>query len=732
LCSLLLSLVAASATGQVQVDLRLEKARYLAGEPIVVVIDVQNVGGEAVGYSSCDGDVRLAVAGAERRVRPNIFGCFSGMVSGGGCGGSAPLLPPGQRTTFKYLLTEYDLMPGQYELTAAGKAGVRWTYYPVSASSLPPPPPPQHKETDPVPGAQFARTLPLTIVASTQDALQAALAPLVSEADATDLVPRHRARAAIIESAAPFLDWLIARFAAEEQSDSSAIDALGRIATPGSRTHLRNLLTGSAESRRSAIVLALARNGHSDDAELFTTVLEDATGDQTSRRYAALGLGHIGGDQAVQSLEHALVTAPPELRPSIATALGNTRSRAATPVLIRMFGNNPARNEVCGALTTLTHRAWCDGTADDPAAVRRQWLRRWNESGPDASIFGPDNCPAPPAAPQIVAMPAPAVERATSPAVDATARRSAESVGINEVPEIELTGISPQRPHPSQTVFLATKTPAQVGVHVQLTDARGAQWRIATGVSPLEIVFMLPDEVADGEATVRVGRSEAGVDRLSPPVTFVITSDPLPLDTLAVALMTPVAPGQWTDLVKGHATNFEVRRADRVEIEFRQGDVALIGRATGPDGVHVQVPGRLAPGLVTVRTRTWIEQVASEWSSPTAFRVLERPVPPSVTVIQAGPIRNLVWSSGDAAPAFVLARSRDALVLCGHFPVAQAANLRVQLKGTRETLDLPATDVDGGVRIKIPAQATPGDWRLAIGATDALAAPLEITTVRVM
>ena len=172
-------LVAASARGQVQVDLRLEKARYLAGEPIVVVIDVQNVGGEAVGYSSCDGDVRLAVAGAERRVRPNIFGCFSGMGSGGGCGiDHPPLLPPGQRTTFEYLLTEYDLMPGQSNLTAAGRAGVRWKSYPVSASSLPPPPPPQPEERNPVPGAQFARTLPLTIVASTQDALQAALAPL--------------------------------------------------------------------------------------------------------------------------------------------------------------------------------------------------------------------------------------------------------------------------------------------------------------------------------------------------------------------------------------------------------------------------------------------------------------------------------------------------------------------------------------------------------------------------
>jgi hypothetical protein len=122
-------------------------------------------------------------------------------------------------------------------------------------------------------------------------------------------------------------------------------------------------------------------------------VLRDASVDQGSRRYAALGLGHIGGDQAVHHLERGLPAAPSEIRPSIATALGNTRSRAAVPVLISMFGDNPAWGDVCRALMTLTHRQWCDGTADDPAAKRGQWLRWWNENGPKASLFGPDNCP---------------------------------------------------------------------------------------------------------------------------------------------------------------------------------------------------------------------------------------------------------------------------------------------------------------------------------------------------
>src|SRR5688572_19308912 len=152
LCLLLL-LAATPALAQVQVDVRLEKNRHLAGEPVVVLVEVRNVGDEAVGYSTCDGDVRLQVLGAERRVPLDIFGCFLGIGNGGGCGiDHPPLLQPGQATTFRYLLKHYDLRPGQYQLSATGKAGVRWKYYPVYAPNVPPPPPPKHKETDPVPG----------------------------------------------------------------------------------------------------------------------------------------------------------------------------------------------------------------------------------------------------------------------------------------------------------------------------------------------------------------------------------------------------------------------------------------------------------------------------------------------------------------------------------------------------------------------------------------------------
>jgi len=385
--------------------------------------------------------------------------------------------------------------------------------------------------------------------------------------------------------------------------------------------------------------------------------------------------------------------------------------RAAVPVLIQMFGNNSAQNDVCGALTTLTHGVWCDGSAGDPAGTRRRWLRRWNKEGWNARLFGPDNCPAdpvaaadpvapqtairtvertPPSGPPTIASLRPAVTAPNTvvavtgyapglagrdamrfvfaqggvehagtigsssvrddgggiqylidvhvPAdltpgqwqvvVDADGRRSVPvAVEITEASQTELTRITPARPHPAQLVFLTAMPPAQIGDHVQLTDARGTEWRIETGVSSSGIALVLPDDVADGEASIRVGRSQNGVDRISRPLKVLVTSAPLPLSASAVEWMTPAAPGQWTDLAKDADVEFEARRADRVEVEFRQGNRALISRATGPDNLRIQIPSRLAPGPVSVRTRTWIEKQASEWSAPTTYRVLERPTP---------------------------------------------------------------------------------------------------------
>ena len=76
--------------------------------------------------------------------------------------------------------------------------------------------------------------------------------------------------------------------------------------------------------------------------------------------------------------------------------------KLAVPVLIdRAVGaKGYASNSVCGALMTLTHRTWCDGTAD-VRAMQARWRRWWKAHESTAPIYGPDDCDGRPSDPEI-------------------------------------------------------------------------------------------------------------------------------------------------------------------------------------------------------------------------------------------------------------------------------------------------------------------------------------------
>jgi hypothetical protein len=190
--------------------------------------------------------------------------------------------------------------------------------------------------------------------------------------------------------------------------------------------------------------------------------------------------------------------------------------------------------------------------------------------------------------------------------------------------------------------------------------------------------------------------------------------------------MRPVAAGQWTDLEGSYTIDYEVGRADRVEAEFRQGDIAVIEQVTGFGGLHVRVPSEVSPGAVLVRTRTWIEQTTSEWSRATAFRVLTHRVPVSIDSIDSGPSRTRVWWSGTDAPTYALVQRGDALVLFGHFPVTNAGDVRVRFKGKSRTYELTPTNIESGIRVELPGAIAPGEWRLVVDTKDGSTSPVEI------
>ena len=612
----ILLFVAAPAAAQVKFDVRLEKPHYLTGEPVFVVVDIKNVSDEPIGYLKCNDNVQLSVSGVEPRKNPNIFGCSSGIGTGLGCGsGNLPMILPGQVATSKYLLKGYDLKPGQYRLAVSGRIGVT------------------------IPGAQLDHELSLTVATASEGELQESFDPLISDAVFDplkfDLNGSHElrvrllelrayARDAIIESAAPFLEPLIMRFV--EEGNDSAISALGRIASESGRSYLKELYRVSDERRRSSIMWALALAGHEGDAGFFVEVLKDETIDSTPnspgmsiKEYAALGLGHIGGDQAARYLESTFTDASPEVRSHIVTALGNTRSRLAVSILLGIYSY-----EVYGALRTLTHHAW-DLDIYTTFTNRKPLLRWWEKNKYKFPIFGTDNCPVEP---------------------------------------------------PART-FAGT--------------------------------YILANKQQEASSVVKN--------------------------------MTPVAAGQWADF--SSAMNGEAGRADRIDFEFRQNDIVFVGEAAMPEvfvrdgsvqsdkNFRIRIPPRLKPGTVMVRTRTWFDNVVSEWSEPAAFNVLEYPSQTSIraiTLISASlkpQIEEVIYDKT------IDAQTGDTLILQGHFPVKRADDLRIQLKNARKTLKIQAFNESGNIIVEIPPQTTPGEWELIVDAKDKKIRPQTVATIRI-
>lgn len=399
---LLLFVVTAKLSCQVSVEVKTSKPDYLAGEAVFVVLEVRNVGTEPVAYWRCEAGVDLLVKGAKKKQVPNLWGCFAGEGGGVGCGTTShpPFLEPGKTVTFQYLLKDYRLGPGRYELRAKGTAGVRWKQPQVIPSGASPPSPPQHKEGDAVEGAEFEVSLPLKISSGSLDDLQQAYAPLVTQADghATDIFAMEQAREAIVEMAPEFLESTIAGFASPPRPTALAVKGLENIATPESRADLLKIYDSNPDpGLRARIVEALAKIGAPDDLQFLAGLLpaSGAYADRSRGQWAALGLGHIGGDSVVAALASGFSGSDEEVRHAIVLALGNTESSSAVDSLIGMYsdGDDLVRNDVCSALSELTHRLWCDGSGSSVTTQQARWRKWWSSHKENAVIYGKDDCP---------------------------------------------------------------------------------------------------------------------------------------------------------------------------------------------------------------------------------------------------------------------------------------------------------------------------------------------------
>lgn len=359
----LLVLLSGGLAAQVQVDVHTEKASYFAGEPVKIILDMRNVGTSVVTYAECYGHVQFSVPNVAPSRESNIAGCY---LAGRklACIVDVPQqLKPTETRSFSYWLSDYRLLPGDYDLHVTGDA-------PVAGD---------------VGGKELDATMRFAVVQPDQEALRLRFARYFAVVDSDNPAGR-RARETIAEAAPPFLEKTLLAFLkhADSQEANMAAAALAQIDTASTRAAMRDLYRDSPGWVQSAILNALARTAAPDSLTFFIQQLPASP--------AVYATGVIGGDEAVYALKQAAGSAALDERSVILTALGNTKSSAAIPALLELSDNS---DEVCRALATLTHRRWCSVSIEQRKASWKNW---WNANAGNITIYGPDECSGPPEA----------------------------------------------------------------------------------------------------------------------------------------------------------------------------------------------------------------------------------------------------------------------------------------------------------------------------------------------
>ena len=94
--------LARAASAQVIVNVHLAKPEFIAGEPIHVVIDVTNIGGDTLWLPACCLNVELSVPDGRRRALPSMAPCHplgGDIESFEGSSSGSPLTPTAARRT---------------------------------------------------------------------------------------------------------------------------------------------------------------------------------------------------------------------------------------------------------------------------------------------------------------------------------------------------------------------------------------------------------------------------------------------------------------------------------------------------------------------------------------------------------------------------------------------------------------------------------------------------------
>jgi hypothetical protein len=372
-----------------------EKQEYLVDEPIVIVLEVKNATSHEVEMEDegCNWlyPVQFEVTNAPVIHEVGLLGCAPEGWTGGDCPISALQVPARGILRKRYLLNGPD--DTQFDVSSAG------TYH-IKAS----------KEV------RIDRNGKLWDVIATIDAenefdillrepadgeLDARFAPYVKDLTSSDLETQWLAAEAVTQNPPGFLEPVILSMAdsGDDALRFAAINGLKKLASPAARAKLIELASASGSGQDEGLaqqaIPALGEIANSDDCSAILRIA--ARTKQYTQGEAYMAAGRICREKAVPALNGALAGADEELAQSVATALGNTGSREAVPVLIDLLTSTDesVRIEADSALFTLTHRNIEDVSTPAAAArVSSAWRSWWFGNSDSAPVYRPDECPA--------------------------------------------------------------------------------------------------------------------------------------------------------------------------------------------------------------------------------------------------------------------------------------------------------------------------------------------------
>jgi hypothetical protein len=366
-----------------------EKPIYLAGEPVVVVLEISNLGPEIVSVADdlrCSMSLRFEARTARHPRETSLYGCSGGGYAGS-CASGVKVLKLGDRFETKLLLD------GPFRLDTPGVFLIRgsqtvtmW----LGSEAIGPPT-----------SVEVTSNFDVTLRPGTETELGAAYERFRRDLESPDLTERGLAIVALTQNPPRILESVILGLAEDSSIAGAAIAGLKRLGTPGAKMKLAQMAQADGpEWGRQRAIQALGELGDTFYCDLMLQIASEA--DANTQGIAVRAAGYLCGNKALPTVVALLTNADSDLRYELAYALGNTSSRGAVrPLLGLLRDDDPnVRRAAAEALGTLTHRS---STGDLSEVVRAQqayldWEHWWRLGGATSPIFSPSQCDESPAA----------------------------------------------------------------------------------------------------------------------------------------------------------------------------------------------------------------------------------------------------------------------------------------------------------------------------------------------